>query len=191
VEARVRLIGEKVLYSGWGRFKLLQVRMKDGSVAERQIEDHGQAAAVLPYDPVRRVALLARQPRMGPLYLGLDPYLMEAAAGIIDPGEDAGSAVRREALEELGLRLGELEPVATAWTTPGVSSERGYLFLASYSQADRVARGGGLASEQEDIEVLELPLDQLARMADEGALEDLKTLALVLTLMRRRPELFG
>jgi nudix-type nucleoside diphosphatase (YffH/AdpP family) len=190
-EARVRLIGETVLYSGWGQFKLLDVQMKDGSTGVRQIEDHGEAVAVLPYDPERRMALLIRQPRVGPLYRGLDPHMLEAAAGIVDPGEDAAFAIRREALEELGLRLGRLEPVARVWTTPGVSSERVELYVAPYAQSERVAPGGGLASEHEDIEVLEWPLAQLARMADEGELTDLKTLALTLTLMRRRPELFA
>jgi 8-oxo-dGTP pyrophosphatase MutT (NUDIX family) len=102
----VRLIGEKVLYSGWGQFKLLDVEMSDGFTGVRQIEDHGEAAAVLPYDAGRGMALLVRQPRVGPLYRGLDPALLEAAAGIIDSGEDAASAIRREALEELGLRRG-------------------------------------------------------------------------------------
>ena len=186
----MKLLGETTVYSGWGRFKLLDVQMADGTVAKRQIEDHGEAAAVLPYDAERKVALLARQPRVGPLYAGLVPHMTEAAAGIIDPGETGEGAVRREALEELGVRLDALEPVVVAWTTPGVCSERGHLFLAAYRAADRVAAGGGLASEAESIEVLELPLAELARQADAGELTDLKTLALVLTLMRRRPDLF-
>ena len=187
----MRLIGERTLYSGWGQFKLLDVQMKDGSVIVRQIEDHGEAVAVLPYDAGRRMALLVSQPRVGPLYRGLDPYMMETAAGIIDQGEEPASAIRREALEELGVRLDELEPVAMTWTASGVSSERIQLYLAPYGEPARVASGGGLASEHEDIAVLELPLAELAAMADRGALTDLKTLALVLTLMRRRPELFS
>lgn len=186
----MKLLGETTVYSGWGRFKILDVQLSDGSAAKRQIEDHGEAAAVLPYDAERKVALLARQPRVGPLYAGLDPHLTEVAAGLIDPGESGEGAVRREALEELGVRLVALEPVVIAWTTPGVCSERGHLFLAPYAAADRIAAGGGLASEAESIEVLETPLKELARQADAGELTDLKTLALVLMLMRRRPELF-
>lgn len=187
----MRLIGERTLYSGWGQFKLLDVRMNDGSMAVRQIEDHGEAVAVLAYDADRRMALLVRQPRVAPLYRGLDPHILEAAAGIVDPGEDAETAIRREALEELGVRLGALEPAGVCWTTPAVSSERIQLYLAPYGEAERVGPGGGLASEHEDIQVLEWPLAKLASMADGGELTDLKTLALVLTLIRRRPELFG
>lgn len=190
-EARVRLIGETILYSGWGQFKLLDVQMRDGSAGVRQIEDHGDAVAVLPYDAARRMALLVSQPRVGPLYRGLDPQVLEAAAGIVEPGEDAAPAIRREALEELGVRLGPLEPVAMAWSSPGVSSERIQLYLAAYDEAERVGPGGGLASEHEDIAVLEIPLARLAAMADAGELTDLKTLALTLTLMRRRPDLFA
>ena len=187
----MRLIERKLVYSGWGRFLLLDVELGDGRVVERQIEDHGDAAAVLPYDAERRVALVCRQPRIGPLYGGFPPHLVEAAAGVIDPGEDAAAAAAREAFEELGVRLRTVEPVVAAWSMPAVSSERIHLFLAPYEAADRVAAGGGVADEGEEIEVLERPLADLLRDADAGTLTDLKTLALVLTLARRRPELFG
>jgi nudix-type nucleoside diphosphatase (YffH/AdpP family) len=186
----VRLLERKLVYSGWGRFLLLEVELGGGRVMERQIEDHGEAAAVLPYDAERRVALICRQPRIGPLYSGFEPHLVEAAAGVIDPGEDAAGAVVREALEELGVRLGKVEPVVAAWSMPAVSSERIHLFLAPYGAADRVGAGGGLAAEGEEIEVLELPLTALLGQADSGALTDIKTLALVWALWRRRPELF-
>ena len=186
----MRLIDREMIYSGWGRFLLLQVELGDGRLVQRQVEDHGEASAVLPYDAERRVALVVRQPRIGPLYSGFEPHLVEAAAGLIDPGETAAAAAMREAGEELGVQLGRVEPVAAAWSMPGVSSERIHLFLAPYSAAHRLAAGGGLASEGEEIEVLELPLKTLVEQADAGALTDIKTLALVWALARRRPELF-
>lgn len=48
-----------------------------------------------------------------------------------------------------------------------------------------------MAHEGEEIEVLERPLDALLKEADEGVLTDIKTLALVWALARRRPELFA
>ena len=187
----MRLLERKLVYSGWGRFLLLDVELGDGQKAERQIEDHGEAAAVLPYDPERRVALVCRQPRVGLLYSGFEPHLIEAAAGVIDPGEEAAVTAVREAFEELGVRLASVEPVVAAWSMPAVSSERIHLFLAPYGEADRVAAGGGMADEGEEIEVLERPLGELLMEADEGALTDIKTLALVWALARRRPELFA
>jgi len=187
----MKIIDRKLVYDGWGRFLLLTVRLDNGAVVNRQMEDHGQAASVLPYDPDRRVALLARLPRAGPLFCGEDAQIMEACAGIIDPGETPESAARREGLEELGVRLAELEPVSRAWAAPGVSSEAISLYLAAYTASDRVEAGGGVEGENEQIEVLELPLRDLARMADAGEVRDLKTLAMIQTLRVRRPDLFG
>jgi hypothetical protein len=73
---------------------------------------------------------------------------------------------------------------------PGISTETIHLFLAAYSATDRVAAGGGLEAENEEIDVVEMALAELAAMADAGRLGDLKTLALVQSLRLRRPELF-
>jgi hypothetical protein len=90
----------------------------------------------------------------------------------------------------VGLRLPTLEPVGAFWSMPGVSTERMHLFLAPYGEADRVGAGGGLAAEHEEIEVVETPLAELARLADAGELTDMKTFALVQALRLRRPDLF-
>jgi nudix-type nucleoside diphosphatase (YffH/AdpP family) len=184
----VRILDQKTVYSGWGRMLLVDIEFDDGRRAQRQLEDHGEAAAVLPYDAERCVALVVRQGRVAPLYWGLDGRLIEAAAGIIDPGEDGPGTAVREAMEELGVRLGALEPVVLSFTMCGLSSERIHLYLAPYTAGDRVAEGGG--DEGEEIEVLELPLKELLAQADAGELPDMKTLTLLLALQRRRPELF-
>ena len=186
----MQLVEQKTVYQGWGRFLLLKVRLAGGAVVDRQLDDHGDAACVLPYDSRRRVALMARMARPGPMFSGEDPVLLEACAGLIDPGETDDVCARREAMEELGVALARLEPVARAFTSPGVCSEAISLYLAPYEAADRVAAGGGLAGENEEIEVVELPLLALARQADAGEIRDVKTLALVQTLRLRRPDLF-
>lgn len=187
----MRLVGQKTVYSGWSRFLLLEVILGDGQQVLRQLEDHGEASAVLPYDAQRRTALLVRQPRVGPLFSGFDPNLVEAAAGIIDHDEGPDGAAIREAFEELGVRLGVLEPLTAAWSMPAVCTERIHMFLAPYTLEDRVADGGGMEEEGEEIEVLEAPLSALLAQADSGELIDMKTLVMVLTLARRRPDLFA
>lgn len=179
----------RLAHDGWARLLLAEVDLPDGTLATREIEDHGDAVAVLPYDPEREVALLVRQFRAPVLHAGVADWLLEAPAGLRDE-PDAEAAARREAMEEVGLKLGPLEPVATAFSMPGISTERMALYLAPFSAADRVAAGGGLDSEHEGITVVEVTLAELARLADSGALTDLKTLALVQTLRLRRPDLF-
>jgi nudix-type nucleoside diphosphatase (YffH/AdpP family) len=185
------ILQQTAIHDGWGRYLLLQVALADGTVVERQIDDHGDAAAVLPYDPERCTVLLVRLARTGPLFVGEDAYLLEAPAGRIDPGEMAEACARREAMEELGVRLDGLEPLARAWPSPGVCSERVSLYLAPYGLSDRIAAGGGLAIEHEAIEVIELSLQALWDQVQGGAVTDMKTLLLTYALRQRRPELFA
>lgn len=184
----VEIIEVEPKYNGWCTMSVAKVRYPDGHLVTREIEDHGRAACVLPYDPDRRTAMIIRQLRAPTLYAGGEAAILEAPAGLIDPGEDGPAAARREAMEEVGLRLASLEHVATAWTMPGVSTERMHLFLGIYSQADRVGAGGG--EDDEGIEVVEIGLSELAAMAEAGSLNDLKSLMLLQALRLRRPDLF-
>lgn len=180
----------KVLHRGWNTFGIATLTLPDGSTVPRALEDHGQAACVLPYDPERRVALLVRQARVGPAFWGEPADLDEAPAGGLDGGQPEATAIR-EAMEEAGVRLRRLDCVAYAYSMPSVSSERLWLYLAPYSEADKVAAGGGLHAEGEQVVPVEVPLAALAEVAHSGRLPDLKTLVLVQALMLRRPELFA
>jgi nudix-type nucleoside diphosphatase (YffH/AdpP family) len=185
-----RITGVKILHEGWCKLLRLTVRLPDGETVEREVEDHGDAVAVLPYDPRRRVAILVRQFRPPPFHVAGEASVLEAPAGMLDE-DDPAACARREAMEEVGLRLRTLEPLGAVWSSPGVSTERLHLFLAPFGEGDRVGEGGGVEGEHEDIELLETPLDELRRMAEEGRIADLKTLALVQGLRLRHPGLFG
>ncbi|MBS0412400.1 MAG: NUDIX hydrolase [Proteobacteria bacterium] len=180
----------RLAYDGYIKLRVVTLREEDGALHDREVEDHGRSACVLPYDPARRVALMVSLPR-APLLLARDPEtLLEAPAGMIEGDDSPDDTILREAREEAGLALKRLEPVAHVWCSPGVSAERSHLFLAPYGLADRVGEGGGLAEEHENITVVELALGDLWRRAEAGEIRDLKTLALVLALKARRPELF-
>ena len=179
----------ETLYSGWGRLLKVTVAMPDGSRVSREVEDHGSAAGVLAFDPDRRVAMLVRQLRAPMLLVAAQPHTLEVIAGVLDEDSAEACAIR-EAEEEAGLRLAQVEKVASIQTMPGISTEIIHLFLAEYRESDRVGMGGGIAAEQEETEGVELPLAELAAMADRGELVDAKTLALLQTLRLRRPELF-
>jgi nudix-type nucleoside diphosphatase (YffH/AdpP family) len=161
-----------------------------GETFQREVVSSGRSACVLPYDPARRVALIIRLPRAPVIWSGVTTALIEAPAGMIEEGESAETTIRREAMEEVGLVLRELEPVAVVWPSPGVLAERSHLFLAPYAAADRQGPGGGLAEEHEGIVAEELALARLWDLAEAGGLQDMKTLTLVLALRTRHPDLF-
>ena len=186
----VAILDSTCVHKGWTTLHVATLSGDDGVTFKREVEHHGDAVAVLPYDPDRRVALLVKLPRAPVLFQGESSDFVEVPAGLIDDGEQPIDAARREAHEEVGVRLGTLEPAGHTWSMCGVSTERMALYLAPYTAADRIGAGGGLVEEHENITVVEVSLDGLRQLADANALVDLKTLALVQTLRLRHPGLF-
>ncbi|MEK6342497.1 MAG: NUDIX domain-containing protein [Curtobacterium sp.] len=180
----------EVVSNGWHvlRRTTLDVRRRDGRWDRQQREtyDRGNGATVLPHDPERDAVLLTRQFRW-PAYVNGHPdgMLVEAAAGLLDE-DDPETAVRREAAEELGIRLGALTKVFDAFMSPGSVTERVHGYVGAYTPADRVEDGGGVEDEGEDIEVLELPVDDALAMVDDGRISDGKTIMLLQWLALHR-----
>src|SRR4051812_47324075 len=163
--------------------------MPDGRTMAREVLNSTDAAALLPYDPVRRMVILIRQFRAPVMHIEGHPDFLEAVAGLLDEDEPQACA-RREAMEEAGLRVERLEPLGHFWSAPGITTERLHLFLAPYTEADRVAEGGGLAHEHEDIEVLEVGFEELANLVAANTIADMKTMLLVQALQIRHPQAF-
>lgn len=184
------LVSLETRHKGWASLSVAKIRLPDGKVIDRDVEDHGAAVAVLPFDPDHKTAILVEQLRAPPFVALGQEHTLEAIAGIVE-GEDALDAARREALEEGGLELRDLERVATAWSAPGISTERMTLYLAVYQPAHRIAAGGGVAHEDENIRVVEMSLAALADLMEAGELVDMKTLVLTQALRLRRPQLFS
>jgi len=185
-----RIVEQVPVYDGWYRLHRLALEMPDGAVAERHLLECRPAAAVLPYDPVRRVAMFVTQPRAAVIACGEAP-LLEAIAGNLD-GQEPEACARQEALEEAGLQLhGSMQPVACIWPMPPIATERVHLYLTEYSAADRIGGGGGLPSEHEHVEPHEIRLDELRAMVLAGRLTDAKTLILAQALLLARPDLWA
>ena len=129
--------------------------------------------------------LLTRQFRY-PVYVNDHPdgMLLETAAGLLDD-DDAETAIRREAEEETGVRIGELEHVFDVYMSPGSVTERVHCYAAPYTPAQR-GTGGGIAEEGEDIEVVELPLTEALAMIETGEIADAKTIMLLQWAALRR-----
>ncbi|AEV85554.1 GDP-mannose pyrophosphatase nudK [Actinoplanes sp. SE50] len=173
----------EVLATAWHvlRRTTYDYRRSDGTWSREQREtyDRGDGATVLLYDDERETVLLTRQFRY-PVYVSGHPdgMFLETAAGLLD-GDDPAAAIRREAAEELGVAIGELERVFAVWTSPGSVTERLHCFAAPYTAASRVGPGGGLADDGEDIAAVELALGQALEMIGTGEIADAKTILLL------------
>jgi len=144
----------------------------------RETYDRGNGAVLLPFDPSRSTVLLTRQFRYPAYVNGCDGLLIEAAAGLLDEASPE-ERIKKEVEEELGLSLDKVSHIFTCFMSPGSVTERLHFFVAEYDVSMRVASGGGMADEGEDIEVLELTVAEAMRMIDAGEIQDGKTIMLL------------
>jgi nudix-type nucleoside diphosphatase (YffH/AdpP family) len=182
ISDRIRVQNVRVLSANYATLKntTFEWRRANGQwqTQTRETFDRGNAATLLPYNLGQRTVVLVRQFRYPAYVSGYDDLLIEAAAGLLDNASPE-ARIRAEAEEETGYRLGEIRKIFEAFMSPGAVTEKIHFFVAEYDPSMRVGSGGGIASEGEDIEVLELPIDQALAMIGDGRIADAKTIMLL------------
>jgi nudix-type nucleoside diphosphatase (YffH/AdpP family) len=155
-------------------------RRSDGQWQEqkREVYDKGNGAVILLYNRARRSVVLIRQFRLPAFLNGTRELLTEAPAGVLD-GAQPEDRIREEVSEETGYAVGAVQHLFDAFMSPGAFTETLHFFAGEYDPDSRPGRGGGLAEEGEDIEVLELPFDEAYAMIAGGGIIDAKTILLL------------
>lgn len=179
---KVRVLGEQVLSNNWGLVKktTIELRRRNGEWQrqDRETYDRGDGAGVLLYNREKRTVILTRQFRFPVFAHGEPGWLIEVVAGKLD-GDHPVTTAKKEAEEESGYRVHDVELVMSAYMSPGSVTEKLSLFLAEYDADSKVSAGGGLEDEGEDIEVLELGIDQALAMIETVEIADAKTIMLL------------
>jgi len=141
----------------------------DGNVVERDIVLFPESVVVLPVFDEDRI-LLIKQYRPA-----IDDYIIEAPAGVVEPGEDVKYSAERELVEETGYRAEELVEIGVYYPVPGYSVEKMHLFIA---------RGleyvGSRPEPYEVIKPVYVSLENALDMVRSGLIVDLKTIAILL-----------
>lgn len=145
----------------------------------REVYDRGNGATILLYNLEQQTVILTRQFRFPAFTNGLESgLLIEAAAGLLDQASPE-ERIRMEAEEETGYQVKTIQKVFEAYMSPGSVTEKLYFYVAEYTPKDKLTKGGGIASEGEDIEVLELPFAQALKMMTTSEIQDAKTMMLL------------
>jgi len=174
-ERNVEIIGRELGYQGF--FRLERVRLRHSlhrggmsPVLVREIVEKGNVVAMLPYDPVTDTVVMIEQFRVGAIGAERGAWLLEIVAGLMEPGEAPEEVARREAMEEAGLAVRRIEPIAQFFATPSKSSELTHLYCG---EVDASGAGGvhGLAHEGEDIRVIPMPAEQAFALLEVGRID--------------------
>jgi len=146
-----------------------------GTVRRISLE-RGDSVSILIYNSRTDKIILISQFRY-PSYKSGNGWIMEAIAGILDPGETPEESARREVQEETGLDIIKLEHIATFFPSPGGSSERIFLYYSEVSRgANSYGKIGGLLCEGEDIKSYEFTLEEALEKIKSGEIMDAKTI---------------
>lgn len=191
-KARIAILEDKTLWKGWSHLRGITFDFfREGRAPHRltwEVFDRRNAAAILLHNVERDTVTLVRQLRIAAHLSGEYPYLLETPAGFIDDGETALQAALREAREETGYKVARAAPAFAAFMSPGSVTEKLHGFYAAVTDADRVAEGGGLDDEHEDLEVVELGFSEALEMVEAGEIIDAKTIMLLQWAAIRRDQ---
>lgn len=176
----VRLKPIENLYDGFFKINLYQFKHAlfaggESEVIRREILERGDAVAVLPYDPVTEQVLLIEQIRIGAIKSKHTPWLLECIAGMTDGSEDYESVVKKEAFEEAGLNLTELEFMLSYLSSPGGTTERLFLYLAHADLSQMTTGIYGLDTEGEDIKTHIMHVDEALQRLNSGEIDNAAT----------------
>lgn len=186
ISERVQITEEKLLSDNWYILKRFTFNYlgKNGkwTTQQREAYDRGNGATILLHNPETNHVILTRQFRLPTFINGnrnggpSSGMLIEACAGLLD-NDDPETAIRRETEEETGYQIQSVQKVMEAYMSPGSVTEKLYFYLAEYTADTERHAGGGI--DEEEIDILEVPVEQALAMVESGEIMDGKTIMLL------------
>lgn len=183
MENRIKNRVSKTVHKGWATLSEITFDYKmtagDWVSKKRESYNRGDGATILLYNKEKQTVILVKQFRIS-AFLNEDKtgFIIETCAGMLDK-DDPKTCVIREVEEETGYRLKEVKKIMEAYSSPGALTEKLYYFVGEYSEGMKVSEGGGLESEKEDIEILEMPFKKALQKIENGEINDAKTIILL------------
>lgn len=173
---KFKVLDEKTVFDDFIAVKKGTIALKGEKNFTRVRVQRDDASVVLLHNTEAQTVVLVEQFRYAVHQHTPEPVI-EIPAGKIDPGESPEDAVVRETLEECGYRIkkANLKNLGTYFVSPGYTSERFVLFFATVKNEDKIESGGGLESENEYINVVELSPAQFYEALENGKICDAKT----------------
>jgi ADP-ribose pyrophosphatase len=154
---------------------LQRVTLADGTHKDREVVVHRGAVALVPMVDADHVCLL-RNDRYS-----AGETLIEVPAGTIDPGETPDSTAPRELAEETGYRAGRITRVGEWWVSPGILTERMFLYLC-----EDLTPGPTDHQPDEQLQPMVVAWDDAVAMVHDGRIQDAKTMVALLLCDRLR-----
>lgn len=184
IKDRINNVSRKAVSNFWATLEQVNFdfTFKNGKTKNLTHEVFGKSdgIAVLLYNTYTKKVLLTKQLRM-PIYIA-DASLgasIEVVGGAIDTNETPEETVFRETKEEVGYEFNDIQKVSTVFLTPGLVKEQVHLYVANYTDDNKVDNGGGVFNEDEEIEIFEIPFSKALEMISTNEIRDARTILLL------------
>jgi len=171
------IIHREALFQGYFRVDLFHIRQelyKGGwsEVFKREVLDTGKEAAfILLFDPEEDKVIMIEEFRSGVMAYGENPFLLQCVAGIVDAGETPQTAAKREAKEEAGCTVTQIQKIYSYYPSPGCQSQKTTLFVGR-TKAPEDGSVYGLPEEGEDIKIVVMDASKAINLLYTGELKD-------------------
>ncbi len=147
----------------------VEARLPDGRSNKYDLVNHHGSITVVPFDQNGNIWFV-RQYRLGALKV-----LLELPAGMVEKDEPPEDCARREIREETGLAAGELKYLGQMYLAPGYDTELMHVYLATGLYPDPLR-----ADEDEFLQSIAIPVEQIYAMVRNDEINDSKSLAALL-----------
>jgi 8-oxo-dGTP pyrophosphatase MutT (NUDIX family) len=163
-------VASRIAHAGHITVRIDTVATPDGATVEREVATPPDAVAVVAL--LDGDVVLVRQHRQP-----VGATLLELPAGVLDvKGEDVLAAAARELAEEVGLVASTMTALTTTWSSPGWSTERVTIVLATDVRPGPPPPGFVPYAEEAAMEIVRLPLAAAVAAAQDGTITDAKTI---------------
>ena len=172
MDLREKMVSSQTIFDGKIiKVTLDQAELPDGKLASREVVYHPGGVAVLALDEDNTVYLV-RQFRYP-----IQQLLLELPAGKLDHGAEEAALLgaQRELSEETGLEASEWTYLGYTLASPGFCDEALHMYLAR-----GLTRAKQHLDEDEFLDVVTMPFDELVKQVMDGAITDGKTVSAAL-----------
>lgn len=184
IKGKINNVTSKVISNIWAKLEQISFdyTFKNGLTKRLTHEVYGRnnGVGVLLYNPKTKKVILSKQFRT-PMYVAgvTNGLCIEVVGGAIDENETPEETAIRETKEEVGYLIKNLKKVAKVFLSPGLMWEQVHIYVAEYSDEDKVEKGEGLFEEGEEIEVLEVHFKDALKMIEKEEIVDARTIMLL------------
>jgi nudix-type nucleoside diphosphatase (YffH/AdpP family) len=178
-----KIIDEKIVFEDKLILEKGELKVRDEKFYRLRV-NREDAVAVLIYNTDSNKVILTRQFRYA-IAGRTDQMILEIVAGKLDKDEDPLKAAIRESEEETGYKIKpqKMTVLLSCFSSPGYTSERFIIYYATVTNKDKLEEGGGLKSENEYIEIVEVELPEFLENIKSANFKDAKTYIAGLFLM--------